>query len=93
MAVRLSVKVTPRAAREEIQGWQEHVLKVRLTAVPEQGRANAALESLLARTLGVAKSGVSVISGHSARTKLVAIDSLDAAELERRLAAAGWPRN
>jgi len=92
VAARLAVRVTPRAARDAIQGWHGAALKIRLHAAPEQGRANAALEELLARTLGVSKSCVAVTSGHTARHKLVSIESLDAPEIDRRLAAAGWPK-
>jgi uncharacterized protein YggU (UPF0235/DUF167 family) len=60
-------------------------LKVRVAAPPEAGRANAALETLLAAALGVRKSAVRVAAGHASSRKRVEIDGLEQTELERRL--------
>jgi uncharacterized protein YggU (UPF0235/DUF167 family) len=49
------------------------VLQVRVRAAPEKGAANAALEALIARALGVSKSSVSVIAGGTSRVKTVHI--------------------
>jgi uncharacterized protein YggU (UPF0235/DUF167 family) len=81
----LRVKVVPRAARSEIAGWLDGALKVRIAAAPEAGRANAALEALLASVLGVRASAVRVTAGHASTRKRVEIDGLDAPEIERRL--------
>jgi uncharacterized protein len=88
--VSISVKAIPRAARDEIVGWRDGVLRVRVAAPPQGGRANAALEALLAATLGVRKSAVRVAAGHGSARKRVEIDGIDRAALERRLAAAGF---
>jgi uncharacterized protein len=77
--VRLTVKVTPRAARSGIAGvaadpdGRSH-LAVRLTAPPEGGKANAELIRLLARRLGLAVSGLHLVGGASARLKVVQVD-------------------
>ena len=44
-------------------------LKARVRAVPEDGKANAALLKLLARTIGVPKSAVTLVAGHTSRVK------------------------
>jgi hypothetical protein len=85
VSVSLTVKVVPRAARDEIVGRYGDALKVRVAAVPQDGKANAALEACLAAALGVPKSAVRVESGHAASRKRVEIDGLDRAEIERRL--------
>lgn len=85
----ITVKAVPRAARDEIVGWLGDALKIRVTAPPQDGRANAALESLLAAALGVRRSAVRVAAGHGSARKRVEIDGLDRAEIERRLSAAG----
>jgi uncharacterized protein YggU (UPF0235/DUF167 family) len=87
--VSISVKAVPRAARDEIVGWLDGALKIRVAAPPQDGRANAALESLLAATLGLRRSAVRVAAGHGSARKRVEIDGIDRAGLERRLAAAG----
>lgn len=72
--VRIRVRLTPRASRDEVVGWQSDVLRVRVTAPPVEGRANEALERLLASALGLPKSAVRVVSGARGREKTVAID-------------------
>ena len=62
---------------------------MRVTAPPVAGRANVALERLLARHLGIARGAVRVVSGSASRHKVVAIDGLDASEVRRRLGAEG----
>lgn len=84
---RLDLKVSPGASREAVTGWLGTTLKVSVTAAPERGRANAAVEALLARTLGLPPSQVRVVAGQAARSKRVTIDGLDAAEVRRRLDA------
>jgi len=84
----ISVKAVPRAARDEIVGWLGDALKIRVTAPPQDGRANAALESLLAAALGVPRNAVRVAAGHGAARKRIEIDGLGRAEIERRLSAA-----
>jgi uncharacterized protein (TIGR00251 family) len=86
--VRLSLRVQPRASRNEIVGWQDATLKLRVTAPPVDGAANAAIARLLARALGVSPSSISVVKGRQAREKIVEVAGLGAAEIRRRLAEA-----
>ncbi len=81
----ISVKVAPKAARSAIVGWMGDVLKVSVTAVPERGKANAAVIELLAATLKLPKSSISVLRGGSSAQKLVQIDGLADGEVLRRL--------
>ncbi len=60
-------------------------LKVRVKAAPERGKANAAVEALLASTLGVAKSNVEVVTGRTSSRKVVRIEGLSAADVDRLL--------
>lgn len=88
--VRLSVKLTPNAGRDGIDGAEpgadgETLLKARVTAVPEKGKANKALIELLAKSLKLPKSSISVISGDTARKKILRIDG-DTEEIAGRLA-------
>ena len=62
----IAVKVVPRAAKNEIVGWLEGALKIRIQAPPEDGRANRALEELLAEALGLKKNAVTVATGRRA---------------------------
>jgi uncharacterized protein len=85
--VRFWVRVTPRGRADEIIGVGESgELRARVMAAPSDGRANEALRRLIAGELGVAPSLVSIERGHSARTKQIAVDDVDAEEALRR-----WP--
>jgi uncharacterized protein (TIGR00251 family) len=76
--VSFSVHVQPRASRMEICGMQGDALKVRLTSPPVEDAANRQLEEFIAKTLGIAKSKVSVISGTKSRQKRLLIRGVDA---------------
>ena len=58
-----------------------------MAAAPERGRANKALLRLLADTLGLPKTDVSLVSGHAGRDKVVELRGLGEAEVESRLEA------
>jgi uncharacterized protein YggU (UPF0235/DUF167 family) len=86
--------VTPRASNDEIVGWSEQGLRVRVHAAPERGRANEAVEALLAEALGISPKAVVVVVGHTSSRKVVEIDGLDGGEVRRRLEPTGparWP--
>jgi uncharacterized protein YggU (UPF0235/DUF167 family) len=61
-------------------GW-----RLRVAAPPEDGRANEAVERLLARTLGVHARDVRIVRGFGARDKVIEIDGLDAARIDSAL--------
>jgi uncharacterized protein (TIGR00251 family) len=68
------VKVIPRSARNEIIGeMADGTMKVKISAPPEKGKANDALCTFLAEHYRVARSEVTIVSGHSAAMKLVRI--------------------
>ena len=86
--MRLTIRLTPRAASEGVDGWGTDekgrpVLKVRVKAAPIEGKANAALIALMAKTLDVPKSRIRLIGGDTARQKTLDIEGLDAEQLER----------
>lgn len=78
---RLSVKVVPHAARTELVGWIGDALKVRVTAPPERGKANAAVIEALAMAVGVARERVHLIAGEARERKVFAVDGMAASEL------------
>lgn len=82
--VLLRVRLTPNARVEAIEGERlladgTAALAVRVRAIPEDGAANAALEALLAKAAGVAKSRVRVVAGHAQRLKTLRIEGEEAA--------------
>mgnify|MGYP003314403501 CR=1 FL=1 len=70
------VKVQPKASLDQVVGYREGVLQLRVTAPPDKGRANAAVVALLANALGVAKSLVRIVRGQSSRDKVLTVESL-----------------
>lgn len=90
----LPVRLTPKSSRDEITGIEAFgsamVLKARVRALPEDGRANAALARLIAQWLKLPPSSVSVAQGGKSRMKQVLVEG-DAEALvpliEARLAA------
>ena len=83
--ITLKVRVQPKASRTQVVGYQGDTLRLRVNAAPQDGKANEAVVSLLAETLGVPKNRVQIVRGHSSRDKLVVVESLTPAEARRRL--------
>ncbi len=75
----LAVRLTPNGGRDAFEGVEVTAdglahLKARVTAVPEKGKANKALVALLSKSLKVPKSTITVVSGETARQKILRID-------------------
>lgn len=81
--VRFTVRVQPRASRNEVCGVHGDALKVRLSAPPVDGAANEALIDLLAQSLGVARRAVRIVAGATGRSKIVDVDGVRAAQVLR----------
>jgi uncharacterized protein len=71
----LSVKATPKAAKNEILPYQvgEPALRIKITTAPEDGKANAAIITLIAKKLGIAKSCLQMVQGEKSRQKVILI--------------------
>ncbi len=85
----LKVKVVPGSSRTRIDGWLGDSLKIRVTAQPEKGRANAAAGAVLAEALAIPKSEISLSSGSSSARKVFKINELSYKEINARLSAHG----
>ena len=77
--ISVALRVTPRGGRDEIDGIEtlangRTVVKVRVRAIAEGGEANRAVTELLAKSLGVPKGKVRILSGVTSRLKQVAVD-------------------
>lgn len=85
--MKLQIKVVAGSSRTCIAGWLGDTLRVRVAAPAEQGKANAAVESLLREVLGLPAGAVRIVAGTSSPRKVVEIVGLAEAEIRRRLAA------
>jgi uncharacterized protein (TIGR00251 family) len=84
--ITLEIQLQPGAKRNEIAGFREGVLYVKVNAVPEKGRANQALLGLLSETLGLPRSAFAIIRGQTSRNKVVSVRGLTAQGLQDMLA-------
>jgi uncharacterized protein (TIGR00251 family) len=89
--ISVHLRVTPNAGADRIDGTElrddgSAVLRVRVKAAPDKGKANAAVIALLAKALGVPKSALTLVSGDTARLKTIAIEG-DPTALAARLDA------
>lgn len=81
----LSVRVTPRGSRNEIQGVYGDALKIKLTAPPVEGKANAALIEFLSDALNIPRCSITLRQGMASRTKTVNIIGLTPSQVTQRL--------
>jgi uncharacterized protein len=87
-STRLRLRVSPGAGRAAIVGRHGDAWKVRVTAAPENGRANEAVLRLIADTVSLPRHAVTLVSGHGGRDKIVELTGVGPALIERRLASA-----
>jgi uncharacterized protein (TIGR00251 family) len=74
--VRFSVRVQPRASKTELSGIHGEALKIRLSAPPVDGAANAALVEFLAKLFAVPRRDVMILAGESSRLKIIEIEGI-----------------
>lgn len=77
--MKIALKVTPGARKNEILGWEEdypqigRVLRVKIAAPPVEGKANKEIVTFMAKTLGIPKSSVELLHGSTGRIKLIQV--------------------
>lgn len=82
----LAIRVTPRSSKNEIaEILSDGTVRVRLTAPPVEGKANAALIEFLSDVLNVSRSKIDIVAGINGRDKLVTILDLDAETVHDRI--------
>ncbi len=67
----ITVRVTPRARRNAVESQPDGTYRVYTTAAPADGDANAAVIKMLGKYLGIAKSSLTIIRGHTSRDKVI----------------------
>ena len=84
--VSFDIHVNPHASRAEITGVAESMLKVKVTAPPLEGAANAAVIALFSKKLGLRKSQMDIAAGAKGRKKTILVRDISQADLEKKLA-------
>jgi len=86
-SVVVALRVTPRSSRDAIEGVDEAgEIRVRVTAAPADGAANKAVIKLLAKSLGVPKRALTLVSGVASRHKRLQIEGVSAVAVQQH-----WP--
>jgi uncharacterized protein len=81
--ITLTLHIQPGAKKNEITGLHGDALKLRLAAPPVDGKANEALVGFIAERLGLARSAVTLRSGHTSRRKVLEVSGATAQVVER----------
>ena len=81
----LKVRVQPKAASNQVIGYADDTLRIRVTDPPTDGKANAGVIALLAKALGVSKSKLQIVRGQSSRNKVISVDTLTEQDVRRRI--------
>ncbi len=79
-------KIVPGSSRTGVCGLLDGMVKIKVLAAPERGKANEALAGFLAKKLGVKKKCISIISGQTGTVKRVQVSGVSAETLLKRLA-------
>jgi uncharacterized protein (TIGR00251 family) len=83
----INLRVTPGASRDALMGWQGDVLRLRVAAPAQRGKANDAVLRLLAAALGIERRRLRIVRGETSRQKVVSVDGLEQAEIRARLSS------
>ena len=81
MGVRIRVQVNPRSSRNQVTGWEDGTLSMKVTAPPVEGAANKAVCEFAAEVLGIRKSRITLVSGQSSREKVLEVEGLSLDEI------------
>ncbi|MFO8101999.1 MAG: DUF167 domain-containing protein [Dehalococcoidia bacterium] len=83
--VKLKVQVQPNSRCNEILGFKDGILKVKISSPPVEGKANRALVDFLSKSLGIRKSDISIEKGETGRRKTLLLERITHSQIEERL--------
>jgi uncharacterized protein (TIGR00251 family) len=92
MKARLTLKIRAGASKTKFKGMHGDAWKLHVAAPPVDGKANEAIIRFIAQTAGVARAGVKILSGLTGTTKIVEVDGIDSAALQRAILESHGPR-
>jgi uncharacterized protein (TIGR00251 family) len=79
------VKVVPGSSRTQIAGPMGQMLKIKVAAAPEKGKANDCLIDFLAEKLGIRKNAIAIVSGHTSPIKQIRIEAMTSDKITQQL--------
>lgn len=77
----LDVKIIPKSSKNEIIGWENDLIKIKIKEIAEKGKANKELINFLSKTFNIAKSNIKIVKGDTSRIKRVEIKKISKAEI------------
>ncbi len=80
-----SVKIVPGSSKTAISGTLENMIKIKVAAPPEKGKANQSVIDLLAQELGIKKKAVTIVSGRTSPVKRIRVIGLSAQQFRGKL--------
>jgi len=84
----LTLQVHPNAKRNEVLGFEDGILRLKIAAPPVEGKANKELISFLSKTLAIRKSSITIDRGQTSKVKIVTILDLDRNQIYEMIEAA-----
>lgn len=81
--IQITVKIVPGSSRTEIVGYYDKMLKIKIAAPPEKGKANKMLLAFLAKELGIRKNAVRITSGQTAQIKQIWLEGISESDVEK----------
>ena len=81
----IPIRVYPNAKNNELLGLNGDILRVRIAAPPDKGKANRALIAFLGKVLKIGRGNLAIKQGHFSRNKTVRVDGLDREEILKRI--------
>ncbi|MFC1917859.1 DUF167 domain-containing protein [Chloroflexota bacterium] len=81
----IQLRVSPSASRSELVYLSDGVFHIKIAAPPVKGKANAELLSFLSKQLGISRTALTILKGHTSRSKIIGITGLNQREIEQRL--------
>lgn len=84
----ITIQVQPNARRNEVLGFTEGILRLKIAAPPVEGKANKEVINYLSKVLDVAKSYIDIERGHSGKVKVVSIEGMERERLYECIEAA-----
>jgi uncharacterized protein (TIGR00251 family) len=82
---KIAVQIYPAAAKNEITGMQNDVLRIKIAAPPVKGKANKELIDYLSHLLDISKDRLEIVKGHTSKNKLISIDGLSKVTILEKL--------
>ena len=81
----LTIQVQPKAKRNEVLGFAEGILRLKIAAPPVEGKANKEVISYLSEVLDIPKGSVDIERGHTSKIKIIAINGIGRDQIYKRL--------